>query len=159
MSISDYAVLVAEPDARLRAKLVHELTPLGCTVLQADNGVSALRILGEQQVRVVMSELYLKTEEEDCLIKAIRKTKSLRHTRALAHTRFSSARDRDWAMTVGADAYLIHPTRGERLRYVVSRLASERGARAAAPSTPAGAAAAAGTPVKSAKPPKSPYKN
>jgi two-component system chemotaxis response regulator CheY len=131
MTAVDFTVLVAEPDARLRALLVSHLTPLGCTVLQAEDGPSAFRMLNAQPVSVVLAELYLKTEAHADLIQAIRSTKALRHTRAVAHTRRATTRDRDWATNAGADAFLIYPTRAERLRYVVGRLASEKGSRAA----------------------------
>jgi hypothetical protein len=38
-------------------------------------------------------------------------------------------------MTAGADAYLIKPTRAERMRYVVSRLATVKGRNASVPET------------------------
>jgi CheY-like chemotaxis protein len=132
MSALDYTVLVAEPDARLRALLVGHLSPLGCTVLQAANGEAAFRLISERPINVVLSELYLATDAHDDLIRAIRSTKALRHTRAVAHTRRATTRDREWATSAGADAFLIYPTRAERLRYVVGRLASEKGARTAA---------------------------
>jgi CheY-like chemotaxis protein len=132
MTSLSYTILVAEPDARLRALLVNHLSPLGCTVLQAENGATAFRLLSEQPVSVVLSELYLETGAHVDLIQAIRSTKSLRQTRAIAHTRRGTTRDRDWATTAGADAFLIYPTRAERLRYVVGRLASEKGSRSAA---------------------------
>lgn len=138
MFTADYIVLVAEPDARLRSLLVNQLAPLGCTVLQAANGEAAFRLLTERRVHVVLSELYLGTDQHSDLIQAIRSTTALRHTRAIAHTRRATTRDRNWATTAGADAFLIYPTRAERLRYVVSRLASEKGSRSvsAAKSTP-----------------------
>lgn len=130
MSATDYTVLVAEPDARLRALLVNHLTPLGCTILQADSGEEAFRLLNEQPVRLVLTELYLSAGPYRDLIQAIRSTKSLRSTRAIAHTRRAFPRDREWANAAGADAFLIYPTRAERLRYVVGRLANEKGSRA-----------------------------
>jgi CheY-like chemotaxis protein len=133
MSALTYTVLVTEPDARLRALLVNHLAPLGCTVLQAANGETAFQTLTERHVHVVLSELYMRTDMHDDLIRAIRSTKTMRHTRTIAHTRRGTPRDREWATEAGADAFLIYPTRAERLRYVVGRLASERGTRAATP--------------------------
>jgi CheY-like chemotaxis protein len=132
LPVTDYTVLVAEPDARLRALLVNHLSPLGCTVLQAEDGASAFRQLRERPVRVVLSELYLEVDGHADLIQAIRKTKSMRQTRAVAHTRRGTTRDRDWATSAGADAFLIYPTRAERLRYVVDRLSREKGSRSVA---------------------------
>ena len=129
MMESRSTVLVAEPDERLRSLLVHHLTPLGYDVLQAEDGETALRLLSGQPMSVVLCELYLKTGKHSDLIQAIRGDKSFKKTRVIAHTRRAAARDRDWATRAGADAFLIYPTRAERLRYVVGRLASEKGAR------------------------------
>ena len=126
MTESGYAVLLVDGDARVRARLTDQLAPLGCTVIQAEDGPAALRVLRENDVRVVLTELYLKTGESDCLIRAVRRSKALRTTRTLAHTRHGTSPDRDWAMKSGADAFLIQPTRPARLRYVVARLAAQK---------------------------------
>lgn len=126
MTDPGYAVLLVNADARVRANLTNQLSPLGCTVLEAEDGNSAFRVLRENDVRVVLSELYLKTGDDECLIRAVRRAKALRNTRTLAHTSHGTSPDRDWAMKAGADAYLIQPTRAERLRYVVARLATEK---------------------------------
>ena len=124
MTDSTYAVLLVDADAAVRNRLAEQLQPLGCTVLEAENGQGALRLLRENDVRVVLSELYLKTGEHECLLQAVRGIKALHKTRTLAHTRHGTSPDREFAMRAGADAYLIQPTRPGRLRYVVARLAS-----------------------------------
>ena len=135
MPSADYVVLLVDPDARVRALLAAQLASVGCTVLQASDGESALRIVHERSVRLVLTELYLKAGDDDDLIHAIRRVKAFRHTRTVAHTGKATAADRDWAMRAGADAYLIKPTRAERLRYVVTRLATTRGANSSVPVT------------------------
>jgi CheY-like chemotaxis protein len=124
MTDSTYAVLLVDADATVRNRLAEQLQPLGCTVLEAENGQGALRLLRENDVRVVLSEMYLKTGEHECLLQAVRGIKALNNTRTLAHTRHGKSPDREFAMRAGADAYLIQPTRPGRLRYVVARLAS-----------------------------------
>jgi CheY-like chemotaxis protein len=126
MTESGFSVLLVDTDAAVRDRLTRDLVPLACTVLEASDGDGAMRILRENDVRVVVSELYLKTSDDECLIRAVRRMNALEHTRTLAHTRFGAAPDRDWAVRAGADAYLIQPTRPTRLRYVVARLANSR---------------------------------
>ncbi len=121
-----YIVLVVDPDARMRAYLMDQLKSLPCTALQAADGETALHMVRDIDVRLVITELYLRAGEDDDLIHAIRRSKALRKTRTLVHTSHATAADRDWALRAGADAYLIKPTRAERLRYVVSRLATTR---------------------------------
>ena len=122
-----------DPDRRTGA-FGSKLSSSGAVILQAEDA-RALSIVNERDVRLVVTELYLKTGEDDDLIHAIRRTKALRRTRALAHTLYGTAVDRDWAMRAGADAYLIKPTRAERLRYVVSRLASKGSSPSSLPAT------------------------
>jgi CheY-like chemotaxis protein len=123
-------ILLVDPDVRGRAFLASQLRSLGCKILEASDGPTAMRIVNSEQVKLVVTELYLATGSDACLIGAIRGIKALRKTRTLAHTNRSLPVDREWAMTVGADAYLIKPTRAERMRYVVGRLTTERGASA-----------------------------
>lgn len=125
MTDTRFSVLVVDADAAVRARLADDLAPLDCTVLEATDGNAALRVLRENEVRVVLSEMYLKTGDDDCLIRAVRRVKALGDTRTLAHTRYGTSPDREWALRSGADAYLIQPTRPARLRYVVARLATE----------------------------------
>jgi two-component system chemotaxis response regulator CheY len=135
MTERGYTVLLVDPDARIRALLADHLSSTGCTVLQAADGETAMRMVNEREIRLVVTELYLKTGDDDDLIHAIRRSKTLRKTRTMAHTSRSTAADRDWAMRAGADAYLIKPTRAERMRYVVSRLATASGPNSSVPVT------------------------
>jgi DNA-binding response OmpR family regulator len=137
MTTKDYCVLLVDPDARVRALLAQQLTSTECTVLQAPDGESALRLVNERDIRLVVTELYLKAGKDDDLIHAIRRSKSLKKTRTMAHTSHATSVDRDWAMRAGADAYLIKPTRADRLRYVVGRLANTRGPNSSVPVTSA----------------------
>ena len=107
MIVPGYTVLLADPDARMRSLISAQLGSIGCTLLEAEDGNSALRAITSGDVRVVIAELYLQTGEDDCLIHAIRRAKELRKTRALALTRYATAVDRDWAMRAGADAFLL----------------------------------------------------
>jgi hypothetical protein len=76
-------------------------------------------------VELVVSELYLQTSEDDCLLQAMRRNR-VRGTRMLAHTVHAKSADREWAKRWGANAYLIQPAATKRLNYVVSRLLTPR---------------------------------
>lgn len=126
MSEPAITVLLVDPDARARALLSGHLQSLGHRILEAADGAAALRIVTSEPVKVVVTELYLATDGAACLIGAIRGSKALRKTRTVAHTNRRLPADREWASQMGADAYLIKPTRAERMRYVVGRLTAER---------------------------------
>jgi CheY-like chemotaxis protein len=119
-------ILLVDPDPHARALLADQLRSSACRILEAGDGESALRIVSEGGVKVLMTEMYLPTGEDDCLIHAVRRDNAHRKTRIVAHTHRSLAADREWAMRAGADAYLIKPTRAQRVRYVVGRLTTER---------------------------------
>lgn len=128
-------VLLVDPDTRTRALLASQISSLGCTIVEAADGPSALRVVDVGNVRLVITELYLATGDDECLIHAVRRDSANRKTRIIAHTHRSLAADREWAMRAGADAYLIKPTRAQRIRYVVGRLTSEKGSHAAVVAT------------------------
>lgn len=131
-------ILLVDPDTRARALLAKQLQSETTDVIQASDGAAALDVLGSMDVKVVVTELYLPTADQQCLVQAIRANPKLRRTRTVAHTHRCLPPDREWAMTAGADAYLIKPTRAERMRYVVNRLATVKGRNASVPQARAG---------------------
>ena len=133
MSETPQAILIADPDSHARKLLAAQLQPTSGVVLHAADAPSALAMLAERPIAVLVTELYLPSGEDDCLVHAVRRNNAFRKTRIVAHTHRSMAADREWAMRAGADAYLIKPTRPQRMRYVVGRLSTARGANAAPP--------------------------
>lgn len=131
-------ILLVDPDPRARALLADQLRATGCALAEAADGPSAMRIVSGGGVALVVTELYLATGDDECLIHAVRREKDFRKTRIVAHTHRSLAADREWAMRAGADAYLIKPTRAQRVRYVVARLTTARGPKPAVPPTASG---------------------
>src|SRR5688572_17304193 len=125
-------ILIADPDDRARALLATQLLS-GGAILHAADAPAALAVLAQRPVAVLVTELYLPVGENECLVHAVRRDDALRKTRIVAHTHRSMPADREWAMRAGADAYLIKPTRAERVRYVVGRLTTARGANASPP--------------------------
>jgi len=133
MSETPLAILIADPDPHARALLASQLKSNTLEILQAADAPSALAMLAQRPIAVLVTELYLAAGEDDCLVHAVRRNNGLRKTRIVAHTHRSMAADREWAMRAGADAYLIKPTRPQRMRYVVGRLTTARGANASPP--------------------------
>jgi two-component system chemotaxis response regulator CheY len=135
MTDQTISVLLVDPDQRMRSLIAEQLRPLGYKVLEASDGPTALSLVEGGGVRVVVTELYVGTNPDECLIHAVRRDKKNRKTRVVAHTSHSTSADRAWAERAGADAYLIKPTRPERIRYVVGRLMTAKGANASVPAT------------------------
>jgi two-component system, chemotaxis family, chemotaxis protein CheY len=135
MQTQPTTILIVDPDAAARANLANQLRAPGTIVLDAVDAANALRVVAAGGINLLITELYLPVDGDECLIHAVRRNRSFRHTRIVAHTHRSMTADREWAMRAGADAYLIKPTRAQRMRYVVMRLATGRGPSVAATPT------------------------
>jgi CheY-like chemotaxis protein len=116
-------VLLVDPDEESRARVASELSDPQFTVLQAADATAALHVLSDVVVKILVTELYLHVNDDQCLIYAVRREPRNKRTRIVAHTHGARPYDRDWARRAGADAYLIKPSSADRVRYVVSRLA------------------------------------
>lgn len=99
---------------------------MGYPVFEAGAGDSALQVLDKHDVGLVVMELYLKAAVDPCLLRFIRRTKALRRVKVLVLTDHGAAADQAWATREGADAYLIKPTRLDRILQVATQLASSR---------------------------------
>ena len=99
---------------------------MGYPVYEVGAGESALQVLEKHDVGLVVTELYLKSAVEPCLLRFIRRTRSLQQVKVLVLTDHSDAADQAWATREGADAYLIKPTRLDRILQVATQLAGSR---------------------------------
>jgi CheY-like chemotaxis protein len=108
-------ILLVDPDPHARTLLAWHLAATNARIMQAGDGPAAMRIASEYPIAIIVTELYLPTGDDECLIHAVRRDSKLKRTRVVAHTQR--------ALT---DAYLIKPTRAQRVRYVVSRLMGDR---------------------------------
>lgn len=119
-------VLLAEPDARLRTEWRAGLEGLGLHVREASDGGSALRAIQHSQVSLLVAELYLTTGTESCLVRAARHEAALNSVKILVITDRALDEDRTWALSAGADAYLVKPIRLSRMLQVAAQLAASR---------------------------------
>ena len=117
-------VLLAEPDSATRTAVRSRLEENGFTVLEAPSGVEALSMANRSEIALVIAELYLEAGQDRCLVQAIRHAPALRRTRVLAFTSHAKRADRDWAVSAGADGYVLKASGQDRLVAVVNRLAS-----------------------------------
>ena len=104
--MSQKTVLLAEPDARLRAEWRAGLAALGLHVREASDGGSAIRAALHSEVALLVTELYLPTGIETCLVRATRREPALRRVKILVVTSHSLDNDRTWALAAGATLVL-----------------------------------------------------
>jgi two-component system chemotaxis response regulator CheY len=119
-------ILLAEPDARLRAAWRGGLDGMGFTVRESADGSTALRTALHSEVTLLITELYLPSGDERCLVRATRREPGLKRVKILVVSEHAEAEDREWALAAGADAYLIKPIRLGRILQVAVRLATTR---------------------------------
>jgi len=119
-------ILLAEPDARLRAAWGSGLDSMGFHVRECADGANALQTALHSEVALLITELYLPSGGERCLVRAARREPGLKRVKILVVSSHSAEADRAWALTAGADAYLIKPIRLGRMLQVAARLATTR---------------------------------
>lgn len=117
-------ILLVEPDVLSRASTRAVLEGKGYAVVEAPDADQALKIANGQPLALVVTELYLPSASDRCLVHAMRQSPSLRRLTVLAYTGHGRAGDRAWAISEGADGYVLKKNGGPRLLEVVSRLES-----------------------------------
>ena len=119
-------VLIAEPDSAVRAAWQSALVSMGFRVSVSASGVAALDIAMRGEISLLITELYLSSGVERCLVRAVRREPALRRMKILAVSSHANDDDRVWALAAGADAYLTKPIRLGRLLQVAGSLATSR---------------------------------
>lgn len=119
-------ILLVEPDAPLRESWRSGLAAMGFHVRESADAGGALSTALRSQIDLLVTELYLPTHAERCLVRATRREPALRHMKILVVSDHAATDDRNWALTAGADAYLVKPVRLGRMLQVAGRLALSR---------------------------------
>lgn len=117
------AILVVDDDADMR-ELVHDmLKDRGHQVTTAGSGQEALKLLGEEDYAVVLTDLRMKGMQGIELLSEIRRTKP--DVGVILMTAFGSVETAVEAMRHGASDYLTKPVRKDELIRVVERVIRE----------------------------------
>ena len=124
--MSRQTVLIVDPDDTSRKNLRSTLEAEGYTVVESEGSNQALDIANRSEVALVVTELYLHTGDDRCLVRAMRKSSTLRRTKVLAYTGHARKVDRAWAIDEGANGYVLKQNGPARLLEVVARMARSR---------------------------------
>src|SRR5579884_1590651 len=76
-------ILLVEPDSRLRETWRSGLAAMGFRVRESADAGDALLAAMRSQVDLLVTELYLPTQDERCLVRATRRESALRHMKIL----------------------------------------------------------------------------
>lgn len=125
------AILVVEDSPAMRSFVRASLEGIdGCEVLLAANGFEALRVLPRRRYDVIVTDINMPDINGLELIRFVRASELHRETPIVIISTDAAERDRERALALGADEYVVKPFTAEELRAIVERrLASAGSAR------------------------------
>lgn len=115
-------VLLAHGNADCRKIYGSVLAFSGYEVEVVADGESALRQLETLSFDIVVSDLYLSSDGDECLPRTVRTNPHTAHLPLVVITGWMTEPHRRLALDVGADAFLALPTRPRDLVGIVARL-------------------------------------
>ena len=133
--MSRQTVLIVDPNDTSRKNLRTTLESEGYTVVESERSDHAFDMVNRSEVALVVTELYLPTGDDRCLVRAIRQSSALRRTKVLAYTDQGRKADRAWAIEEGANGYVLKQSGPARLLEVVARMARSRRRKRRGPDT------------------------
>ena len=125
-SNSARTILIVEPDDSSRSALRSALEGDGYKVVSTTSAVDALSVVDTPGINLIVTELYLGSGSDRCLLHTIRESSATKRPRVLAYTRHGRAEDRAWAIAEGASGYVLKKNGEARLLEVAGRLSRPR---------------------------------
>ena len=105
-----YNVLVVEDSPPMRRMIVFALrTVRGLTVVEADDGVDALRKLAKERFDIIITDINMPILDGLKLIKRLRADAAYKNVPVVVITTEGAAEDRHRALQLGANAYITKP--------------------------------------------------
>lgn len=124
VSSSNLNVLVVEDFKAMRKAVAKVLSSLDMKVIEACNGIEALKILDSEPVDIVFSDLVMPEMDGFELCEEIRRRPNIRHVPIIV---ISTHRDAHYvvrALRCGADDYLTKPFMAPVAKRIVERVTS-----------------------------------
>lgn len=119
-------ILVAEDSPTMRYLIASTIAALGdYAVIEAGNGFEALRILPQEKVDLVITDINMPDINGLELVSFIRQSPNYRTTPLFIISTEGSARDREKGMSLGANAYLVKPFAPEELQSLIRQYLGE----------------------------------
>jgi two-component system, chemotaxis family, chemotaxis protein CheY len=121
-------VMVVEDSSAMRGLIASVLGEIDdCHVIEAPTGYEALRRLPREAVNLVVTDINMPDINGLELLSFIRKNRNFDAVPVLVVTTEGSERDREKALALGADAYLVKPFEPGELRDLAAKLLAGRG--------------------------------
>lgn len=109
-------ILVAEDDQNSRQLLVDILESVDHEVVAFEDGIKALHFLEQQPVDLIVSDILMPEADGYTLCRAVKQNVSLQKIPFIFYTAtYTSDKDKRFALSLGASAFLIKPMEADRL--------------------------------------------
>lgn len=118
-------VLIVDDSVTIRHTLEQTLTGAGFRTRQAHDGYEALELLEQELPRVVILDVEMPRLSGFELLTIMRSSPQYQGVRVAMLTSRAADKHREYAMAIGADAYLVKPCPQETLVETIRRLLSE----------------------------------
>ncbi len=106
----------------MRDMVSYTLTHAGFDVIQAENGEEALKLLGQEKVDVVITDLNMPIMDGITLIRNLRGMSDYKFTPILMLTTESDGSMKEQGKSAGATGWIVKPFNPEKLVEVVQRV-------------------------------------
>lgn len=118
-------VLIVDDSVTIRRTLEQILTASGFTTRQAHDGYEALEMMENELPRVVILDVEMPRLSGLELLTIMRSSPQYQQVRVAMLTSRAADKHRDYALAIGADAYLVKPCPQETLVETIRRLLTE----------------------------------
>lgn len=121
--MSGHKILVVEDSAIMRQLLVMALRRMpGVTVLEASDGLEALKIIANEHLSLVFSDVNMPGLDGLKLVRMLRADQRTRDIPIVMVTTEGATEDRDRAMALGATEYITKPVQAAKVVDTATRL-------------------------------------
>jgi two-component system chemotaxis response regulator CheY len=121
--VANYKILVVEDSAIRRQLLVMALRHIpGAMIFEAANGIEALKMLTNEQVDMLFSDINMPGMDGLKLVNLIRGDPRRRRIPIVMVTTEGAEEDRERAMALGADEYITKPVQAAEVIAAARRL-------------------------------------
>ena len=116
-------ILIVDDDRSNLMMLAALLTTSGYAVSQADNGETALKILREEKVDLIISDILMPVMDGYCLCRECKKDEKLRNIPLIfCSGTYTSEKDEKLAVKFGAEAFIPKPFKSQDLLNTINRV-------------------------------------
>ena len=121
-------IMVIDDSPTIRTSVQSVIGDMGYPIEQAENGVDALNILGQQNFDLVVTDILMPKMDGFTLTKEIRSSERSRNIPVVIVTSMESETDKMRGLEVGANAYLIKSSFDQKhLIETIETLLGQRG--------------------------------